>query len=149
MMASAATTNNPNALNAGKADFADTEAAALLAGRLEELSAPGANGWTMVKHNSSRTVYRARIDEKDLFLKHYHSRSRVHRIGRRLGFSDAKCEMHFASYLASRGVPTPRPLAALCCDGVEWLVTEAIGPAAQRLLTEHDLYIFHHPFFSF
>jgi len=109
--------------------FADCRAKALLESHLAELSDPDGHGWRRVKHNASRTVYRGSIHGQDIYLKHYHNRSRLRRALRRIGASDALYEMQFAEYLAANDVPTFRALAAVCCNGVEWLASEAIEPA--------------------
>jgi len=109
--------------------FADDDAASLLADRLGELCEPAAHGWSQVKHNASRTVYRRTLDGQEVYLKHFHPRSPVRRLLRRLGVSDARWEMTVSRYLAERGVPTPEPLAAAWGDGVEWLATRAVAPS--------------------
>jgi tRNA A-37 threonylcarbamoyl transferase component Bud32 len=112
-----------------KVVFADEAARALLGEHVEELSRPQGPQWQRVKHNSSRTVYRGRIGGKDIYVKHFHSISVVHRGLRRLGSSDAMREMRFSQYLRAGGVATATALAAFCGDGVEWLATRAVGPA--------------------
>lgn len=112
-----------------KVRFADTSAAALLCDHLDELSRPADAGWEQVKHNASRTVYHRQIDDRCVYLKHYHSRTLAHRLGRLFGFSDANCEMRFSQYLSSHGVPTAQSLASGSSNGVEWLVTLAVAPA--------------------
>jgi len=92
----------------GNVVFADDGAAALLAEGLERLFDPEGGDWRRVKHNTSRTVYRGRIAGRDVYLKHFHSRSLIHRLARRLGVSDARCEMRFSQYLTAQGVPTAR-----------------------------------------
>ncbi len=113
----------------GNVVFADDDAAALLAEGLERLFDPEGGDWRRVKHNTSRTVYRGRIAGRDVYLKHFHNPSPVHRLMRRLGSSDAMREMRFSRYLAAHGVPTAPALAAACHDGVEWLATQAVAPA--------------------
>ena len=112
-----------------KVRFADAAAEALLGDHVAALCRPDAESWQEVKHNVARTVYRGRLGDREIYLKHYHAPSLVHRLARRLGFSDAMYEMRFSEYLSSRGVPTPRALAAMCADGVEWLVTDALPSA--------------------
>lgn len=114
---------------AGRVVFADEGAAALLTPHLDELCAPGPPQWRQVKQNVSRTVYRGCVDGQDIFLKHFHSRSLVHRLSRRLGVFDAAREMRFMRYLASCGVPTAPPLATMCGGGAEWLATVAVSDA--------------------
>jgi len=122
-------TDNPRALDNGGIIFADGEARALLAGIGEELSHPEGRNWHLVKGSVSRTVYRGRVGRTEIYLKHYHSRSLMHRIARRMGSGDAKREMRFCRYLASHGVATAPVLALMCRDGVEWLATRAVAPA--------------------
>ena len=121
--------HHPPTPHAGKTRFADEQAAALLAGELEQLCRPRQHGWEVFKHNSSRTVYHGRLGGQEVFLKHYHSRSLLHRLARRLGFSEARREMRYSQYLAGHGVPTAAALAAMCADGVEWLATQAVAPS--------------------
>jgi len=99
--------------------------------RLASLLSDDSCIWTGVKHNVSRTVYRCDAGETVgvLYLKHFHSRSFWHRLGRMFGSSDAVHEMRFGAALAAGGVPTPRVLAAHCADGVEWIITQGIEPA--------------------
>ncbi|MCK4602576.1 MAG: hypothetical protein KAU28_08930, partial [Phycisphaerae bacterium] len=127
MPVSAKRDNSPN-ITSGRAIFAGQAAAALLAGRIAELSHPNGR-WEKVKHNASRTVFRGDVDGIEIYLKHYHSRTLIHRLARLLGFSDAKCEMRFAQYLSSRGIETAPPLASMCSGGFEWFATEAVAPA--------------------
>ncbi|HUS48095.1 MAG TPA: lipopolysaccharide kinase InaA family protein [Phycisphaerae bacterium] len=117
--------DNPHRLRE-KVRFAGKAAEALLGDHIAALCEPDAERWQQVKHNVSRTVYRGRLGEAEVYLKHYHSPSLVHRIARGLGFSDAMCEMRSSEHLRSRGVHSPVALAAMCADGVEWLVTAAL-----------------------
>jgi len=121
--------DNPSAEHGAR--FVDEQAARLLAGHVDELSSPARFGWLSVKHNASRTVYRGRIGSRDVYVKHFHSRRLSRRVLRRLGFSDAMVEMRFARYLASRGVPTPTPLAMMNRNGLEWLATLAVESGEQ------------------
>jgi len=121
--------NNPPPDVTGKVHFADDQARALLRGHLEELSQPRPPAWQQVKYNISRTVYRGRLEGREIFLKHFHGQSLFHRLGRLVGFSRARYEMHFAQYLRSRDLPAVPPLATVCHNGVEWLTTLAISPA--------------------
>jgi len=128
-MPSATTTKESTAGLSGKVAYADDAAAALLEGRVAELSAPDRHGWETIKHNASRTVYRKELDGQLVYLKHYHSQSLIHRIARRLGASDARGEMRFSQHLRAGGVPTAHPLAAMCSNGIEWLAMRAVAPA--------------------
>jgi len=58
----------------------------------------------LVKHNVARTVYRCQTAAGVVFFKHFHSPSLFHRLQRRLGPSDALCEMRFSEYPSA---PTP------------------------------------------
>ncbi len=132
-MTSIITDNTKNAadlpLSADKVTFADESASALLKPLLGELHKPAEAGWQKIKQNASRTVYRKQVEGKWIYLKHYHSRTFAHRIGRLLGVSDAMCEMHFSRYLSERGIETAPALAAVCCHGAEWLATLGVEPA--------------------
>jgi len=113
----------------GKVAYANPAARALLGDRLAELCQPAEAGWEQIKQNASRTVYRKTFAGQEVYLKHYHSRTIVHRLGRLLGFSDARKEMRFSHYLSVCGLETAQPLASVCCNGLEWLATLAVTPA--------------------
>ncbi len=121
----------------GKVAFADESARVLLSGSVDQLCRPDEPTWRQVKHNTSRTVYCGHVGGQEIYLKHFHSRSIVHRGLRHLGSSDAMRELRFAKYLSSRGVPTAPALAAFCADGVEWLATQGVAPA-QRVDAWHE-----------
>jgi tRNA A-37 threonylcarbamoyl transferase component Bud32 len=114
---------------AGKARFADARAAATLGGAIDVLCDPAAAGWSVVKSNAARTVYRGRIDGLEIYVKHFHSRSPVHRAAERLGLRGATLEMRFARLLSAAGVPTPPVLAAMNRGGHHWLATAAVPDA--------------------
>jgi tRNA A-37 threonylcarbamoyl transferase component Bud32 len=122
-------TNNSHTEQVGGVRFANADAAALLGGHLAQCSNPDPEGWQIVKHNPSRTVYHGRIDDQEIYLKHYHGRSLIHRLRRLLGRSEAMREMAFSQYLSSRSVPTAPTLAARSEGGTEWLATRAVTPA--------------------
>jgi len=86
--------------------------------------------WVMVKHNVSRSVWRCNGGKGVgvLYLKHFHSRSLMHRLRRHLGASDADSEMRFSRYLAARGVPVPEVLATCCANGAAWLISAGLEP---------------------
>ena len=109
--------------------YADAAAEEALRERVGDLFDPAAAGWERVKHNSSRTVYRGTVGGEAMYLKHFHSRSILHRIVSRLGCGDAMREMRFSRLLGECGVPTARPLAAFCANGIEWLATRAVEPS--------------------
>ncbi len=121
--------HNSQLQSSNKVVFADEQAAALLDGHLQRCSHPDPAQWTIVKQNPSRTVYHGYIDSQEIYLKHYHSGTWIHRLRRRLGWSDALREMRFSQYLRDHGVPTPSSLAASRGGGIEWLATRAVGPA--------------------
>lgn len=122
---------NPSAETSEAADvvYATDRAAALLRGRAADLASPDEDAWRRIKRNPSRTVWRGEIDGEIVYLKHFHSRSLIHRIARRLGASDARREMRLGLYLNGRGVPTPEPLARATVNGMAWLATGGIEPA--------------------
>lgn len=108
--------------------YADERACSLLSERLDELCHPGANGWFEVKHNPSRSVWRGTLDGRDVYIKHFHSRSIIRRLARRIGISDARREFTVARHLRSYGVETAEVLAAVW-SGIEWVLTAAVAPA--------------------
>ena len=83
----------------------------------------------MVKRNVSRTVYRGRIGDQEVYLKHFHSRSLLGRLARLLGVSKARQELRNSQHLQANGIPTTIGLAALCHNGVEWFATRAVPQA--------------------
>ncbi|MDY7011337.1 MAG: lipopolysaccharide kinase InaA family protein [Planctomycetota bacterium] len=110
--------------------FADADADARR--RLESLlSGSTDNRWSVVKHNISRTVYRCESSDSSgvLYLKHFHNPSLLHRLQRRIGFSDARCEMRFSRYLSDNKVPVLKVLAAYYHNGTEWLISDGIEPS--------------------
>jgi len=109
--------------------FADSDAAELLSGRLAELCDPNEASWDLIKQNASRTVYRGYIEGRQIYVKHFHSRTFSYRVGRLLGASDARDEMRFSEYLADRGVKVPKVLAAMWHGDMEWVATLAVSPA--------------------
>ncbi len=114
----------------GKIIFADDEATSQLAGAEGELFDPSsAANWEQVKKNASRTVYRSQLGQCKVYLKHYHNPSWTHRLGRVLGFSDAKSEMRFSKYLRDHGVRTVPVMAVGLGSKTEWLATRAVEPA--------------------
>jgi len=111
--------------------FADASARARLEAVIDASGRGELPGWSLVKHNVARTVYRCDGGGGSgaLYLKHFHSPSLLHRLQRRLGLCDALCEMRFSAYLSGHDIPVPRSLAAWCRDGAEWLISEGIEPA--------------------
>ncbi len=106
--------------------FADAHAAALLREHVETLRDPEAAGWTRVKRNASRTVYRGSIAGVEIYVKQFHPRAPLHRLAQRVGVSGALRELHWATVLRERGVETPLPLAAQCHASGEWVATRAV-----------------------
>jgi tRNA A-37 threonylcarbamoyl transferase component Bud32 len=120
--------NQPNPTSPIRSEqvvFADDRARKLLAPHLADLCRPGPH-WRQIKQNASRTVYRGEIDGREIYLKHFHGRTWIHKLRRKLGRSDALRELKFAVHLNAFDVETPVPLAAVCADGVEWLATLAV-----------------------
>jgi tRNA A-37 threonylcarbamoyl transferase component Bud32 len=121
--------NHSRALRGGNVVYADADAKALLHDCVDELSAPAEPHWRRVKRSASRTVYVGSVRGQGIYLKHFHSSSLIHRLGRGLGLSDAKTELDFMTHLNSVGVATVPPLAAMCRNGIEWVASRAVGPA--------------------
>jgi tRNA A-37 threonylcarbamoyl transferase component Bud32 len=96
---------------------------------LAELARPRRERWEIVKHNVSRTVYRGFLGNMEVYLKHFHSRSWLHRLGRRISGGEARGEMKSLLYLRSRGMEVASPLAAGRTGTTEWLATAAVCPA--------------------
>jgi len=110
--------------------FADEDARRRLGPVLSQwASGPVAGEVSLVKHNIARTVYRCQGDGGVLYFKHFHSPTSLHRLQRRLGLSDAVCEMRFSEHLSRMAVPASKVLAAFCRNGSEWLVSEAVEPS--------------------
>ncbi|MCP4374676.1 MAG: phosphotransferase [bacterium] len=108
--------------------YANTEARELLCDQINSMDAPSDENWTLVKRNSSRSVYRGTVGQTDIYLKHFHGRSLSHRIARILGISQAARELYYAKYLTDSGVETPRPLAA-SKGKPEWYAAQAVENA--------------------
>ena len=108
-----------------KVVFTDGAATTLLSPELGKLNDPSLDDWELVKQNISRSVYRGVVGGREVYLKHYHSRSWIHRLRRMLGISDAMRELRFSRYLNTSGVRTLRVLAARCDSGIEWMVSLA------------------------
>lgn len=108
--------------------FADDSAAALLASHLDELDRPG-ESWELVKRNASRSVYRGRVGGQDVYLKHFHARSPLHRLIDVFRGSRARKEFQTALLLRHQGVDAV-PVLAMKRGKVDWLVTQAVSPAS-------------------
>lgn len=113
----------------GNVVFADSATAEQLGPHLDAILDPLSAGSEKVKKNASRTVFRGVINGQAVYIKHYHSRSLWHRIGRAFGRYDAKHEVAFSRHLTDSGVTTPWALAAQWTGGHQWLVTAAVSPA--------------------
>ena len=109
--------------------FANQRASDLLAAHLDALADPVAGGLTRVKINDSRAVYCGSVNGLQIYVKHYHGRRWVRRLGRLVGASDARHEMAFSQYLAANGVATPEVLATQWRSDLQWLATIAVSPA--------------------
>jgi len=129
-MATAPADDNP--APARKVIFAEAETRALLDGHIDALCRPGEHGWQEVKQSTSRTVYRGRIGDREIYLKHFHPPRRgavLRRLAWSLRGSRARRELRYAQYLRERGVATPAPLAAMCNGQLEWYAARAVAPA--------------------
>jgi tRNA A-37 threonylcarbamoyl transferase component Bud32 len=115
-------------LDIGAVRFTDADARQQIEPLLTD---PSGDRWSVVKHNVSRTVYRREASGSTgvLYLKHFHSRSLLHRLQRRIGLSETRCEMRFSSYLSANNVPVPKVLATYNRTGTEWMVSEGIEPS--------------------
>jgi tRNA A-37 threonylcarbamoyl transferase component Bud32 len=111
--------------------YADSEARDLLRDYVAELTQGEPAGWSRVKQNASRTVWRREINGTGVYLKQFHSRSLWHRLRRRLGRCDALREFHAARELKAAGVRTADPLAVRGDADMSWLVTREVAPATQ------------------
>ncbi len=120
--------DNPSPDQVRGVRFADAAAEVLLRDHLGELCDPPSDRWEQVKHNPSRTVYRGRIDGRQMYLKHFHDRSFTGRLLRRLGASGALRELELSRRLAAAGVAASPVLAAVCNASAEWVLTEAVAP---------------------
>jgi len=120
--------DNPPRTNDTRIAYAGAEARALLADRTASLDAPREPDWTQVKQNASRTVYRGKVGDRDIYLKHFHGQSFFHRVARMLKVSHASREIYYAQYLRQAGVETPEPLAA-SSGQPEWYATVAVENA--------------------
>ncbi|MCJ7544760.1 MAG: lipopolysaccharide kinase InaA family protein [Phycisphaerae bacterium] len=94
-----------------------------------ELADPPQTRWQVVKQNPVRTVYFGRWGGRDVYLKHFHVRSGLRRLLRRLRGRDARREAKFSRYLNRHGVATPEVLASGRKGGVSWVATAAVAPA--------------------
>ena len=130
-MGSGAEHIQPRRRQACKVHYADAQAEAMLCAHTAELCRPEAHGWEQVKHNPSRTVYRGVVDGQVIYLKHFHRRSLLRNIARRLGFCDARRELTVAKYLESRGVAASPVLAAAWSGRREWVASREVAPARQ------------------
>lgn len=113
----------------GKVAFADAQLAALLKDHLDALCEPAPHGWQEVKRNPSRTVYRGQVGQQEFYLKHFHSQTLWHRIGRRLGIYPARREMQASRYLCAHGVNAMPVVAAMYGRTCQWVLSRAVQPA--------------------
>jgi tRNA A-37 threonylcarbamoyl transferase component Bud32 len=122
------TVNDPPSRRVGDVLLVEPSGPGLKA-ELAELIAPPAGKWQVVKHNPSRTVYFGRWGGRDVYLKHFHVRSPIRRLLKRLRGSDLWHEVNAWRCLAGSGVATPEVLAAGRRGNLEWLATAAVAPA--------------------
>ena len=107
---------------------------------IAEFAHPQHGRWEIVKQNVSRTVYRGSLGNMEVYLKHFHSRSLLHRLGRWIVGGEAMGEMNSLLYLRSCGMEVATPLAAGRTGTIEWLATAAICPSQQGdLWHQHQL----------
>ncbi len=109
--------------------YGDPDAARALRGQIDHLAAPAEAGWQQVKQNASRTVHRGRSSGLDIYVKHFHSKSWLHRLAGRIGKPDARVEFEALCQLRGQGVPALRPLAACFQGPNQWIATEAVEPS--------------------
>lgn len=91
-------------------------------------------GWTCVKRNAARTVWRARLDGRLVYVKYYACRAGRDALKRLLGRSACRAEFACGRYAAEHGIAAARPLGlaigVLVGRGrADVLVTDAIEPA--------------------
>lgn len=94
-----------------------------------ELADPPKARWQVVKQNPVRTVYFGRWGGRDVYLKHFHVRSPLGRLLRRLRGHDAQREADLSRYLSRHGVATPEVLASGRKGKVSWVATAAVAAA--------------------
>lgn len=95
---------------------------------------PGGQGWQRVKQNSERTVWRARLDGVNYYLKYYASGGLMEALKRRVRGSACRLEWQSGVYALEAGIAAVRPVACterVTCDGLvcSLLITEAVEPA--------------------
>lgn len=95
---------------------------------------PAAQGWTLVKENSCRHVWRAVINGSAYYLKYYRRGGRLDTLKRWLRGPACRGEWNGGIYALRHQIPAARPLAFV--DGVRTakgvcslLITEAVEPA--------------------
>lgn len=97
-------------------------------------SDPARAGWTRVKHNGSRDVWRATLDGRAFYVKYFFCESWLPRLKQLLRGPACLTEWNGAVYAVQHGIPAVRPAgytAAALCNGQRCsiLVTDAIEPA--------------------
>jgi tRNA A-37 threonylcarbamoyl transferase component Bud32 len=117
------------------ADGFEREDLAAVLGAIADPASPAAR---LVKHNSSRTVWRVQTDDRAVYVKRYHPRSLWGRLKRAGGVGRARRELEYAQYLLARGVPAPTVLACGVVQGREYLVSQAVEPAQAADLWHMD-----------
>lgn len=112
--------------------FADGAARAALERHLDLLHDPARHEGpdvVRIKQNASRTVWRCRLGGCAYYLKHFHPRSCLQRLGWRLRGDDAGRELRFSQRLIAQGVPATPVLAIGQGQGRGWMISRAIEPA--------------------
>lgn len=94
---------------------------------------PVANGWTRIKQNSQREVWRATLGGKTFYLKYYRAYGVRHKLRHLLGRRALEAEWKSGLYALRMGIPAVRPVACtpdIQYRGHQWslLITEALEP---------------------
>ncbi len=122
----------PTAPTTDAVTFADATARAELEGHLSLLADPARHEEprvARVKHNATRTVWRAQLDGSAVYIKHFHAGGAVARLKGLLRGSDARRELAFSRHLRGAGVEAIEVLAIGEGKGRAWVVSRAVEPA--------------------
>ena len=109
--------------------FADAFSRELLGARLAAVDDPSSHGAVLVKQNASRTIWRARFDGHEVYVKHFHGRSLAHRVLAGVGVSHARREARFFQAMAAAGLPTAKLLAWCASGRRQWVCTLGVQDA--------------------